>query len=75
MPVLSEMPVLSATDVVSEKPLAMGEHYCDFAQVLPTVRSLQEQVDWAVVRQCETGHPYVEAFLFLLERLSGVEAR
>jgi hypothetical protein len=75
VPVLSvEMPVLSATAVVSEKLLAMDEHYCDFAQVLPTVRSLREQVDWEVVRQRATGHPYAEAFLFLLERLSVVEA-
>ena len=29
------MPVLSSTDVTTEKLLAMDEHYCDLAAVLP----------------------------------------
>jgi hypothetical protein len=73
IPVLSvRMPVLTATAVVTEKLLAMDEHYCDFGQVLPVVRSLREQVDWDVVRQRSTGAPFAEAMLFLLDRLEVV---
>jgi hypothetical protein len=70
IPVLSvEMPVITATAVVTEKLLAMDEHYCDFGQVLPAARSLREQVDWPAVGQAVKGHAFGEAFLFLLERL------
>jgi hypothetical protein len=75
LPVLSVvMPVLSATDVVSEKLVAMDEHYCDFSALLPTMRALREQVDWSVVRRRSEGQPFAEAMLFLLERLEVVEA-
>jgi putative nucleotidyltransferase-like protein len=63
------MPVLSATDVTIEKLLAMDEHYCDLAAVLPTMRALREQVDWAEVRRRTAGRPFAETVLFLLERL------
>ena len=66
------MPVLTATDVTTEKLLAMDEHYCDFGALLPTVRALREQVDWDEVRRRSTGHAFAEAFLFLLERLDVV---
>jgi hypothetical protein len=74
MPVLSVvMPVLSATDVVREKLLAMDEHYCDFATLLPTMRALREQVDWTAVRKRTEGQPFAEAMLFLLERLDVID--
>ena len=74
LPVLSVvMPVLSATDVVSEKLVAMDEHYCDFSALLPTMRALREQVDWSVVRRRSEGQPFAEAMLYLLERLGIVE--
>lgn len=63
------MPVLSATDVTTEKLLAMDEHYCDLGAVLPIMRALREQVDWDVVRRRTTGAPFAETVLFLLERL------
>jgi hypothetical protein len=63
------MPVLTATDVTTEKLLAMDEHYCDFGALLPTVRALREQVDWAEVRRRCEGHAFAEAFLFLMDRL------
>jgi hypothetical protein len=70
MSVLSvKMAVLSATDLVSEKLLALDEHYCDLAAVLPTLRALREQVDWGVVHKRSEGAPFAEATLFLLERL------
>jgi hypothetical protein len=67
------MPVMSATDVTVEKLLALDEHYCDLAAVLPTFRGVREQVDWADVRRRTDGRPFAEAVLFLLERLDVVE--
>ena len=64
-----EMAVLSATDLVTEKLLALDEHYCDLSAVLPTLRALREKVDWEVVsKRCDDA-PFAEATLFLLERL------
>jgi hypothetical protein len=68
------MPVLAATDVVVEKLLALDEHYCDLAAVLPVLRALREQVDWQHVRRAVEGHPFAEAVLFLLERLEVIGA-
>ena len=42
-----QMPVLPATDIVVTKLMALDEHYCDFARLLPVARALREQVDWA----------------------------
>lgn len=67
------MPVLSATDVTVEKLLALDEHYCDLAAVLPTLRALREQVDWPAVSRRTAGRPFAEAVLFLLERLRVIE--
>jgi predicted nucleotidyltransferase len=69
-PVLSVvMPVITATDVTTEKLLALDEHYCDLAEILPTLRALREQVDWPEVRRRVAGAPFAEAVLYLLERL------
>jgi hypothetical protein len=67
------MPVLTATEVTVEKLLALDEHYCDLAAVLPTMRGLREQVDWEDVRSRTVGRPFAEAVLFLLERLGVVD--
>lgn len=67
-----EMPVLSATEVVVQKMLALDEHYCDFGTVIPVVRALREQIDLGRVR-AETAHsPFAAALLVLLERLDVV---
>ena len=63
------MPVISSTDVVAEKLLALDEHYCDLSAVLPVMRALREQVDWDDVRKQATASPFAESVLFLLERL------
>jgi hypothetical protein len=63
------MPVLAATDVTVEKLLALDEHYCDLAAVLPVLRALREQVDWVDLRRRVCGHPFAEAVLFLADRL------
>jgi hypothetical protein len=63
------MPVLSATDLLVTKLLALSEQSCDYGKVLPSARALREQVAWDEVRR-RTGHnPYATAALFLLERL------
>ena len=75
LPVLSvEMPVLTATDVLSTKLAALDEHYCDFSRLLPTARALREQVEWDLVRETVAGNPYAEVALELLERLHIIEA-
>jgi predicted nucleotidyltransferase len=63
------MPVITATDVVVEKLMALDEHYCDLAGVLPVMRALREQVDWEAVRKQTTDSAFAAAVLFLLERL------
>jgi hypothetical protein len=68
------MPVLSATDVATEKLLALDEHYCDVAATLPTLRAVREQVDWDTVRTRVDGAPFAESVLFLLERLGVIAA-
>jgi hypothetical protein len=75
LPVLSvQMPVLAATDIVVTKLMALDEHYCDFARLLPVARALREQVDWAAVRREVEGNDFAVVFLDLLDRLGVVEA-
>jgi hypothetical protein len=59
--------------VVVQKMLALDEHYCDFGAMIPVVRALREQVDFARVREETGSSPFAEALLFLLERLGVVE--
>jgi hypothetical protein len=74
LPVLSvQMPVLSATDIVVTKLMALDEHYCDFARLLPVARALREQVDWAVVQKEVAANDFAVVFLQLLDRLGIVE--
>ena len=63
------MPVLSATDTIAAKLVALSEHSCDYGKVLPSARALREQVDWAALRATTKGNTYAEACLFLLDRL------
>ena len=69
-PVLSvQMPVLQATDIVVTKLMALDEHYCDFAHLLPVARALREQVEWEVVRTEVADNDFAVVFLQLLDRL------
>ena len=63
------MPVMEATDVLSAKMRVLGEHYCDFARLLPVARALREQVDWPRLREEIQVSPYARAFLYLLQEL------
>lgn len=64
-----QMPVLDVTDLVTQKLKAMDERYCDFGTVLPLVRAVREQVDWAEVRRRVAGNVFAEALLHLVVRL------
>jgi hypothetical protein len=64
-----QMPVLSATDILTAKLMAMHEHACDLASVLPMARALREQVEWPRVRAAIAGNDFAEAALFLFDRL------
>ncbi|MBB5867670.1 hypothetical protein F4553_001049 [Allocatelliglobosispora scoriae] len=64
-----EMPVLSATTLMSYKLLSFTEQYCDYTRALPLARSLREQIDWERVRADTKPSPYARSFLFLLEQL------
>jgi hypothetical protein len=63
------MPVLPPTPIMVAKLATLSEHYCDFTTLLPSVRALREQLDWAELRVLSTDHPYAEAFLLLADRL------
>ena len=64
-----EMPVLSATDLMLSKLLALDEHYCDFASLFPVVRALREQIDWPRLGRETSHNPYAQAFLSLIAEL------
>ncbi|GAA5114178.1 hypothetical protein GCM10023339_19440 [Alloalcanivorax gelatiniphagus] len=69
-----EMPVLSATEVVVQKMLALDEHYCDFGAMLPVVRALREQVDFDRVREETADSAFAASLLLLLERLGIIDS-
>lgn len=74
MDVLSvQMPVLSATDVVVGKLLAMDEHYCDFGTALPVVRALREQLDGDLLTAAAERSAFARAFLALAADLRILE--
>lgn len=63
------MPVLSATDLLTSRLLALTEHHCDLGPPLIVIRSLREQLDIALVEAQCAGHPFAEAALYLARRL------
>lgn len=64
-----QMPVLSATVLMSDKLNAMEEHACNFTAVLPVARAVREQVDWSAVAERTAGNPFAQAFLGLVQAL------
>lgn len=61
--------VMPATTVLIDKLQVLGPHRCDFTPLLPVVRALREQVDWARVAEATAPSPYARAFLRLAEDL------
>jgi hypothetical protein len=68
------MPVLAASDIVVSKLMALDEHYCDYARLLPAARAMREQVDWAAVAREVAANDFAVVFLVLLDRLGIVPA-
>jgi hypothetical protein len=67
------IPVLPPTPIMIAKLRSLSEHYSDFAALLPAFRAVREQLDWAEIASAVEGHPFAEAFLFLLSRLGIAE--
>jgi Uncharacterised nucleotidyltransferase len=63
------MPVLSATDLLVAKLMALSEHSCDLEPPLAVMRSLREQLDVGLVDRACRGQPFAETTLFLARRL------
>ncbi|MDT4891687.1 MAG: hypothetical protein QOE97_722 [Pseudonocardiales bacterium] len=63
------MPVLSTNDLVVTKLKVLSEHYCDFGNLLPSVRAVREQLDWGRLRDEVAGNDFACAFLYLADRL------
>jgi predicted nucleotidyltransferase len=63
------MKVMSVTDVLATKLLALKEHEVDYEGVLTIARSCREQVEWGLLRERVGDHPYSQAFFTLVESL------
>lgn len=63
------IPVLPPTELIVTKLLALSEHHCNFATLLPAVRAVREQLDWPRIRQETAENDFAVAFLVLTERL------
>ena len=64
-----KMRVMSATDVLASKLLALREHSVDFGPALEIARALREQIDWAVLWDRTHKSPYAQAFFTLARGL------
>jgi hypothetical protein len=68
------MKVMSVTDVLASKLLAMKEHVVDYEAVLEIARACREQIDWSVLRERTGDYPFAKAFFTLAEELHLVES-
>jgi hypothetical protein len=63
------MKVMSGTDVLASKLLALREHYVDYEPALEIARALREQIDWDVLWDRTKHSPYAQAFFTLARGL------
>jgi predicted nucleotidyltransferase len=63
------MPVLTVTDVLVTKLLALKEHEIDLAPTIEIARALREQVDWDELRRHTDDSPFAKAFFTLAQEL------
>jgi hypothetical protein len=63
------IPVQPPTPIMIAKLQSLSEHYSDFGALLPVVRAVREQLDWAELRAATADQPFAEAFLLLCDRL------
>jgi hypothetical protein len=61
--------VMSVTDVLASKLLALKEHEVDYDSVLEVARSCREQIDWDVLHARTDSNPYAKAFFTLAYEL------
>jgi hypothetical protein len=61
--------VMSVTDVLATKLLALKEHEVDYDAVLSVARACREQIEWDVLRAQTEGNPYAQAFFTLADEL------
>jgi predicted nucleotidyltransferase len=64
-----ELKVMSVTDVLATKLLALKEHEVDYDSVLEVARACREQIDWSTLRERTASSPYAKAFFTLVEEL------
>jgi predicted nucleotidyltransferase len=64
-----KLKVMSPTDVLASKLLALREHYLDYEPALEIARALREQIDWHVVERRVRDSPYAAGFMTVAERL------
>ena len=69
------MPVLSPTEILTQKLRALHEHHCDFAKLLPLVRAVREQLEWSELRRATSENPFAVAFLSLCASLGITDNR
>jgi predicted nucleotidyltransferase len=63
------MPVLTVTDVLMTKLLALKEHDIDLGPTIEIARALREQVDWDELRRHTEASPFAKAFFTLAQEL------
>lgn len=63
------MPVLPLDDVFVTQLLSLNERHLPFADMIESVRSVREQVEWASVRRRTDSSPFARAFFTLVEGL------
>src|SRR5207248_11636998 len=61
--------VMSVTDVLATKLLALKEHEVDYESVLEVARACREQIDWEILRERTEESPYATAFFTLAGEL------
>jgi hypothetical protein len=69
------MRVMSVTDVLATKLLALKEHEVDYDSVIEIARACREQIDWDVLRSRTGDYPYAKAFFTLADELGLSSAR
>lgn len=62
--------VMSVTDVLVTKLLALKEHSVDYESVLEIARACREQIDFDALRERTGDYPYAKAFFTLTDELS-----
>jgi hypothetical protein len=63
------MRVLSPTDLLAMKLLALREHHLDLTGTMATARAIREQIDWAAARRRTWHSPYARGFFTMAEGL------